>query len=1152
MTFRSCLSQGLSSLEATRHSGVVSLPEGSNLQHDIPPDPFAGGPIRGELLGFERLTQSVRELAQSLEIAPRRGIRRRLLPRLAENRRALLEARAQFEAAALRGKRISPAAEWLVDNSHLIEEHVRQTQRDLSSGYYRALPKVLRGHYRDYPRVYALGIEIIAGTDSAVDLQTLETCVQAFQSVTVLTSGELWAIPIMLRLGLIENLRRLMDRSAAAQQVREAADHCAELFEASLEESRSLEPLAAAIPIRADLDAVFTVEMLERLRDLGPRATEAHVWLEQRLAARGTDSEAVVRLEHQLSAANRVTAGNVVTTLRTLGSVDWRVFIEAVSTVEAVLRGDPSGVYPRMDFATRDRYRHAVERLSRRARLPETEVANRAVTLATAAASAHVGEYLIGDDRRRLVRALGDRRRIADRMLAWADRMLAWMATQAAALYVLAVCSTTLLGTAIVAAYVVALHGSMRMGAFAFCIALVPVSTLVESVIHSVVAGLFSPRVLPKLDFERGIPDTCRTMVVVPVLISNRREVAELVANLEIRYLGNRDEQLHFALLTDFADAESSDLPADASVLDCARQGIERLNELHAADRQDRFHLFHRRRVWNASDRIWMGWERKRGKLIEFNRLLRGAKDTTYVLHTGDPTILSHIKYVITLDADTELPPGSAHLLVGAIAHPLNHPRLDAASRRVVGGYGIVQPRTSVTARAAMSSRLAQVFAGDIGLSPYSSATSSVYQDLFGVGTFVGKAIYDVNVMDAVLRDRFPENRLLSHDLLEGAYARTALATDIQLLEGFPSNFTAYEKREHRWIRGDWQILDWLLPWVPDASGRRVRNVLPLLDRWKILDNLRRSLVLPGVVILMAAGWFVLPGSPWLWTAVSLLILLFPFLSSATASANYRPLGEPWHGYLWAITDQAILEAKRAFWTLAFAMTGAVRNVDAIGRALVRRAITRRKLLEWHHSAAAERSPLNSPANYWRLLWPGPVLAATCVGGLIAFAPSFWGPALPILLVWSIAPSLAYVVSRPPARRSETLAPSEHDQLRAVARRMWNYYETFAGADDHWLPPDNYQEDPRPVVAHRTSPTNIGFLLLSGVAAHDLGFLELADLASNCERTFSTLERLDRHRGHFYNWYDTTTLQPLTPTYVSTADSGNLAAAFLIVPHAFR
>ena len=959
----------------------------------------------------------------------------------------------------------------------------------------------------------------------------------------VLTSGELWAIPIMLRLGLIENLRRLMDRSAAAQEVREAADRAAATFEGTTDAAGGIESIATAIPLRSDLDAVFTVEMLERLRDLGPRATEALLWLEQRLAARGTDGETVVRLEHQLSASNRVTAGNIVTTLRALGSIDWRLFFEAVSHVEAVLRRDPSGVYPQMEMATRDRYRHAIERLSRRTRIPETDVANRALALATASGAAHVGSYLFGRDREHLEQDLGDRPNLGERAVAWA-------AAQAAVLFIAAVCGTTLLAAAALAAQVIALGGSTGMAAFVFIVTLVPMSALVVSILHSLAAGLWRPRILPKLDFAAGIPDSCRTMVVVPVLISSPQAIRELLAALEIRFLGNRDPQLHFALLTDFTDAASSELPGDAAVLDTARAGVEHLNDLYALDRKDRFHLFHRRRVWNAPDGIWMGWERKRGKLLEFNRLLRGAKDTTFVLHVGDSTILPHIKYVLTLDADTELPPGSAHVLVGAIAHPLNHPRLDAANRRVVDGYGIVQPRTSITARAAMSSRLAQLFAGDIGLSPYASAVSSVYQDLFGAGTYVGKAIYDVDVMDLVLRDRFPENRLLSHDLLEGAYARTGLATDLQLLEGFPSSFDAYEKREHRWIRGDWQILEWLLPWVPDASGRRVRNVLPLLDRWKILDNLRRSLILPSVVILTAAGWLILPGSQWLWTAVSLLVLLFPFLSSATASANARPLGESWHGYLWAVADRSILEGKRALWTLAFALTGAIRNVDAIGRALVRRGITKRKLLEWQHSAAVEESPVRGPSAYWRRLWPGSVLAATCFGALILVAPDTLVVAAPILLAWSIAPLLAGVVSRPLVRRTEPLTAVERDQLRAIAQRTWNYYETFAGADDHWLPPDNYQEEPRAIVAHRTSPTNIAFLLLGGVAAHDLGFLDLGTLASSCERTFSTLERLDRHRGHFYNWYDTTSLQPLIPAYVSTADSGNLAAALLVVHHA--
>jgi cyclic beta-1,2-glucan synthetase len=1106
--------------------------------------PADAGPGGAEHPGGDRLEERASELARTHTVGTVRP--RLLLPRLAENRAALRAARQRFEAAARAGRPISPAAEWLLDNTHVVREHLQQIRTDLTQGYYRELPKLAGGPAAGVPRVYDIAVEIVAHADSHIDLDVLTRFVRAYQAVTVLTSGELWAVPIMLRLALIENLRRVIDQSLAAHRTREAAEACADrLTTPDTDAEGAIRAIAAALQLHADMDAAFTVELLHRLRDLGPQVAPALDWLEERLERRGASIESVVRLEHQRSATSRVTIGNSIGSLRTLSTIEWGEFFESVSAVEAELRGDPAGVYPRMDFASRDQYRHVVERGARRCGISEVDFARRVVAMSRAepptARSRHVGWYLVDAGRPRLVRELGWRPALG-------DRLREFVLARPTPLYVGAIALATALlvagATAIAAA-----AGAPGAALLAVAVlAAMPTSVVAMTLVHAAVAAGLQPRALPKLAFEAGVPPEHRTLVVVPVLLDTVSGVQRLLNDLESRFLINADAHVHFGLASDFADAHAAERPEDVLLVDTAVAGIRRLNATYGDGRDDRFYLFHRRRTWNARDRMWMGWERKRGKLMELNRLLRGATDTTYAVVIGDRTILSQVQFVLTLDADTEAPFGTVRRLAGTLAHPLNAPVVDTTTNRVERGYGIVQPSVAVSIVAAASSRLAQIFSGDhSGLDPYAHAVTSVDQDLFGVGSYVGKAIYDVDTIHAVLRDRFPENLLLSHDLLEGAYARTALATDIRLLEDFPSGYDALLRREHRWARGDWQIVDWLLPWVPSRTGRRVRNTLPWRERWKIFDNLRRSLVEPAVVAWLWAGWTWLPGSPVVWTTMALLAFLFPRLVAATATANAHPPGETWRGYVWAVAEQAALEATRAGLAVVFLLTGAIRSADAIARAQMRRWITRRHLLEWISAADVEHSQARTLRDFWARLWTGPALAAAMATIVAVVAPHALVAAAPILAAWCAAPFAAAWLSRPAVRREPPLSAPARARLQEFARQTWSFYETLAGAEDHWLPPDNLQEWPRRVVAHRTSPTNIGLLLLAAISARDLGLIDLEGVLERWERIFESLDRLERHRGHFLNWYDTRTLEPLRPAYVSTVDSGNLAAALVVV-----
>lgn len=1117
--------------------------------------------MRAETFGVERLEEHARDLAQQHQIGPSRARGNLLAPRLKDNRRALAAAHSQFARAVEAKQAVPPAAEWLLDNYYVVQEQLREIDQDLSGNYYRELPKLANSHWAGYPRVYALGIEFIAHTDSRLDADVLVRYVSAYETVKPLSMGELWAIPIMLRLGLVENLRRLVDESMTAMLARQEADRWADRL---IDLSNTLHvdfvvAIATLARQRGGMDPLFGVQLLQRFRDQDVSLAPAIRWLSERLAEHGEGVEAVIRAEHYRRASNRVSVGNAITSMRLLSVIDWRTFFEQTSVVERTLRLDPAGAFPRMEWGSRDRYRHIVERLGRGSELAEETIARRAVDLAAqwqAAAphrpeteerrrdsrQAHVGYYLLDQGRAELAQAVGYRPSVQ-------ERVGAWILAHPTPIYVGSIILLTLLMVAALAALAAGRGAPSLWLALLALVAVIPASALAVSVINWTITSHLPPRTPPRLEFKEDLPPDCRTMVVVPALLSSTAGIERLLEGLELRLLANQDPHLHFALLGDFADAPQPHMPEDDELIAAAVNGIGELNARYGNGRADRFYFFHRQRCWNPSEQTWMGWERKRGKLIAFNRLLRGARDTDFTVRVGDLDVLPQVRYVITLDADTVLPPNSAKRLIGAIAHPLNRAILDPATRRVVAGYGVIQPRTAVKPPLDSESLFVRIFAGDTGLDPYSSASSDVYQDLFGAGSFVGKAIYDPDIALAALDHRFPENQLLSHDLIEGAHVRVGLASDIELLEDFPSGYDAQVQRDHRWIRGDWQIADWLLPRVPDAHGRRVPNVLGWIDRWKILDNLRRSLLAPSVVLLLALSWLGPSGSSGIWTVFGLLAVVFPLLVSLVNAARVHPVGEPWRSYFWSVGETAMLNAIRGLILVAFLPFEALSNLHAIMEVAVRRLITHQNLLQWTRFDRVQRRQARELSSYLARMWPATALGASLLALVLAARSPALGAAAPVLLVWMLSPALAALISVPLRTREAQLPPEARRELRVMARQTWHFFEVFVGDEDHWLPPDNYDANSNRV-AHRTSPTNIGFALLSNLAAMDFGYLAPGQVAERLEKTLDSLDSLERYRGHFLNWYDTLTCQPLYPQYVSTVDSGNLAACLMAIAQA--
>jgi cellobiose phosphorylase len=1094
---------------------------------------------RIELLGIEPLEEHARRLAALFTVSRgRRGGASAHLKRLRDDTRALRQIYAALTEDAKLGEPCSPAAEWLLDNFHLVVAAIRDIQHDLPTSFVRRLPRVAADEFAGLPRVYAMALELIRCSAGRLDPQRLNRFVTAFQSITPLTIGELWAWPSALKLALMEHLRTRADILATNRAER-------------LEADRLVGTLDTAARVRdrwpSQVHPAFVIRLLQRSRE-HETAAALRSELDAALASRGQTVEDAIRSEARHQAAEQAFMANLIGSLRLVSSFDWSEFFESVSVVEQVLQRDPAAVYGRMDFASRDRYRHAVEEMAEptgdgqvRVALKCVERARQIAERTPDAREGHVGYYLIGRGRQQFEQGIGWEPGVAVRF-----RRAFFRHATPAYLGTIALGTAALVAIAIVYAHAVGWRWPMLMVVAA--LTLIPASELTIQILQRLIARVVPPRRLPRLDIPR-IPESARTMVIIPTILDSVERAQDLVAHVEVQALGNLDPQIHFAILSDFKDADAETLPHDAEILAAAADGIRALNAKHGNGGADRFFLFHRTRQWNEQQGLWMGWERKRGKIEEFNRLLRGATDTTFILTVGDPTVLPQLRYCITLDSDTRLPRDAARQLIGIIAHPLNRPSFDPAVGRVTEGYGILQPRVSVTFTSASGSLFARLYSGHTGVDPYTTAVSDTYQDVFGEGIFTGKGLYDVDAFTAALADSVPENALLSHDLFEGLHARVALVSDVELVDEYPSSVLAHARRQHRWIRGDWQILLWLFPFVPTRHGIK-RNSFPLISRWKILDNLRRSLVAPMLLALLVAGWTILPGAHWFWTATVLAVMasrLLPVLAQMIVGPRRAQSFPVFRRNLRADTAIALAQVILGVTFLAY---HAWDSAHAIALTLVRMAITKRRLLEWETaaSAAARAAGIVGGRAFLRFaadMVASPIIAAVVALLVWATHPDSMSSALPFLMLWLIAPGIAYWLSMPVGPRERPLTDRERLLLRRTARKTWRYYEAFVTKADSWLPPDNYQEGEEPRLARRTSPTNIGMTLLSTLAAHDLGYLTTGALVERLDRTLTTLEGLERHEGHFLNWYDTATLAPLHPRYVSTVDSGNLAAALM-------
>jgi len=1103
--------------------------------------------VRGTILAEEELQKHAIELARNHPVAKSSKSLQWLVRRLNDNYsfiagvyKALnLDTRESFPTA--------PAAEWLLDNFYIIEEQYKLIRRNLARGRYSKLPVLKEGYLKGYPRVYAIALEIVAHSGGSIDERNITTFIQAYQSQTLLSMAELWAVPLMLRIALMESIRNVCGKIHASRIEWHKAEELVSHILSHEANEREIELLLSEqFSEGKEITPSFTEHLVQRLRKHGKGYSSVAALLDARLAEEKSSVEKLTAQEHQMQAEMQVAIGNSITGLRLISDLDWSEVFESLSHVEHILRQDPNGIYGMMDFESRDYYRHEVEKLARAFGVSEINVTDKAIECAKAnegkSPQDHVGYYLVGGGRKVLLDKLG---RSSKRR--WRFSLAAFKKPRG--LYVTLILSFAAFLVCYFTYYALTQSNtdSMVLPLIAALLVLIPCSELAISMVNTIFGHIYRPVMLPKLELKEGIPDGLSAFVIVPALLTSVNRAKDLLSQMEVYFLGNREKNLFFAMVGDFKDAPEEKQETDDIIVRTMMDGIKELNSKYSSEGPDRFYYVHRKRTFNKSQNRWMGWERKRGAILEFNRLLRGETDTGFSIISGDISQLGNVRYVITLDADTCLPMGAAKRLIGTIAHPLNRAYVDEHTQTVVQGYGVLQPRICVSIAGANQSLFTRIFAGQGGIDPYTTAVSDIYQDIFDEGIFTGKGIYEVDVFRKVLEERIPENAVLSHDLLEGCYLRAGLVSDIELVDGYPGRYNSYTARQHRWTRGDWQLLPWLAGRVRIRDGTRVRNTLSCISRWKIIDNLRRSLLFPSLLLLFIAGICLLPGNDLVWIGLVILVACLPLATgflSTLLTGNIRAFSSKANSTSITGIRAALCQSLLLFMFIphqAWLMT------DAIIRTIYRVFVSRKNMLEWVTAADAEANARNSLKSYFSKMWFTIPASAAVLAASAALSPGSLATASVTAFLWLLSPWTAYQISKPLAKRRKIVSADDMEKLRQISRKTWRYFEDFAGEQDNYLPPDNYQEDPPKGIAHRTSPTNIGLMLLSVLSAADMGYIGWLDMTERLSKTIGTVEKLEKWKGHLYNWYNTITLETLRPHYISTVDSGNLVGYMIVV-----
>ncbi|MBZ2174133.1 hypothetical protein K8M07_02615 [Schnuerera sp. xch1] len=1027
-----------------------------------------------------------------------------------------------------KNKSLPKGADWLLDNFYLIELTYKRLKADIKKEKKVTLNIITDGQYKGYPRIYTLALELIYHSTGNITEENLIRFVNDFQKEEILSLEEIAYFPKYLTLGLMEYIKNI---SLNLLKIKKAWD-MVESTDLSLKEN--MEQIIENIDT---MDSVKIERLIRKIREDKEDYQQILERIKKKLDYIGRSIEDILEKEYMFQSKNKISLGYGVTSLRNTSAFNWETIFDSIRSIEKVLREDPLEVYENMDSQSKDYYKYNIQKLANKFNVREILLSKKVLEFAKEEWNkgcrdkrAHVGYYLIDAGREKLFKFFGHSDKNTSIYL------------EKFSYYFFPIMFMSILIT-----YLFSVYGYRQrytyLNILIFVVAFIPIETIIINMLNYFYSKRFRPKVIPKIEYDEDIPEDSATLVVVPTLISNEERIHELVKKLEVHYQANKEKNIYFGIVGDFKDADKEITDEDDKIIDKGIELIDELNEKYASS-EDIFYYFHRKRVYSETQESWMGWERKRGALIELNNLLLGNKDTSFNVVSGNISeVKEKIKYIITLDADTKLPIDGAKQLIGAISHPLNRAVIDEEKNIVKEGYGIIQPRILVDIESSNKSIFTQIFAGQGGMDPYSTAVSDIYQDLFGEGIFTGKGIYDIQAFQRCLDTSIPENTVLSHDLLEGSYTRVGLATNIGLVDGYPEKYSSYIKRQHRWVRGDWQLIRWLI-------GGYGKNISPL-SKWKILENMRRSMLPVFLLLSLFLGLAFFPGNVLLWIGVVLLNLFFPIITKAIDDLfnkrfriqNVRLNGNIIVGYK-NIFYQATLY-------LMFLPSEALMMADAIVRTLYRVYVSKKNLLEWTTAFDMEKKLKNDISSYFSLMKANIIASILLIALTIIFNPNNFLISTVIGLLWLLGPSTAYKISK---EYRETVRIEERDieLLKNIAEKTWRYYKELTDSSNNYLPPDNFQEYPYNGVANRTSPTNIGFYLLSILSSRDLDFITTSEMIDSIELTMNTIEKLKKWEGHLYNWYDTTNLEPLRPIFISTVDSGNFISYLIVLKEGLK
>ena len=1104
-------------------------------------------PIRQELLNKEELSLLAQSLSNEHEIYRSPKSNNNIYKRFQDNQTLIDYAYTHFCEKARQKEKIPAGAEWLLDNYYVILEQIQETKKYLPKGYYNTLPKLKSTEFKNFPRIYHLVVTYISRTDALLDEDTLISFINSYQTESELSIGELWAVPIMLRLALIENLRRAIQAIWRIQTEQELAKEIISSVITSdkITGTDILLKLAEKLKSYPHILKLGAVYLIKELNSIGVHTILAQQWIEEKLREQHIDPHELDHLEQYIQAANQISISNTVSSLRNMGVIDWHKWFENVSKVDALLRSHEDRNFSKSDFISRNNCRNTIEAISTKLKIQESEVVKKLFNFFENLDKNKISKhekvlmyYLIDEGKFDFFNHIGYSlplllkiRKIIKTNIVFIYLSTIWIPSVALSV----LCFLTL-----------KCAGVNNTINFIFSSTLLlPLSEFFIQMTQWTLSFFVKPKHLPKLNYELPIDDESRTIVIINTILKNNSSIESAINELEVKYLVNKDENISYAILADFPESDEKHLAIDDSLVEFANVTTKKLNDKYFPDSNPQFFLFFRERTYSESESIFMGWERKRGKVVEFNNFLINGNVGTFIIDEESKNNLKDFKYVITLDADTILPANSVKKLIGAISHPLNSPILNKETNTVVNGYTIIQPQLQNSLSSINVSPFSQLISSDSGIDPYSSLTSEVYQDVFGEGTFTGKGIYDLHVFEEVLGDKIPENALLSHDLFEGNLVRVGLATDITLIENIPSKYNVELSRHHRWTRGDWQLFPWLLTKVPNAKREKIANPIRPIGLWKMIDNLRRSLFAPITLLqLFLVFFFISKYSEVLFlgfiaiVSIPLLLNFLDLICRVNLDKNFIPLTLNLFNHLKRNICRVLL-------TISFLPKNAELMLNAIIKTLYRVYISKKDLLEWLPADIAERNLKNDLLTYIQFMWPAALSAIVVLFSIPFISPMLVFPAVVISTFWLASPIIAYFISKPIPVQKYKLKEGEKDFLLKNAYNTWKYFDSHLTEEDNYLIPDNLQTIPEERVAHRTSPTNIGLSLLSIVSAYDLGFISLNNCIKKIENSIDSIKKLEKFSGHLFNWYDTQTTTPLHPRYISFVDSGNLVAYYL-------